>query len=113
MAPITPPKEPVQPLTKQQVKKNLADRVFPDFVIQAFNECITESNTKGSTTVMQEDVITRILELGSVELGVLERHTIFENNWLDIELHYKKAGWKVKYDKPGFNESYKAYFVFS
>ena len=36
----------------------------------------------------------------------------FDYNWLNIEKIYEDAGWAVKYDKPAYNESYDAYFIF-
>lgn len=41
------------------------------------------------------------------------RQFIFDKHWLDIEDTYRKAGWNVEYDKPGYCENYDAYFVFS
>ena len=56
---------------------------------------------------MQDDVAKLIVQKG------LKRQDIFDNHWLDVEDLYRKNGWKVDYDKPGYNESYNAYFVFS
>lgn len=99
---------PVQAITKEQVAQNLADRVFPDFVIQAFNECIQESKQKHSNNVYRKDVVARIIKLGDTTDSV-----IMANNWLDIESFYRKAGWKVSYYKPDFNESGDSYFTFT
>lgn len=30
-----------------------------------------------------------------------------------LDAVYEKAGWKVSYDKPGYNESYDPYFKFT
>jgi hypothetical protein len=40
------------------------------------------------------------------------QQVIFDNHWLDIEDHYRKAGWKVTYDKPSYYEDYDAFFKF-
>lgn len=98
----------MKPISKADVEHALDDREFPDFVIQAFNECIMEARIKNSKNVMQDDVVKRIEKLGNVS-----RNSIFENHWLDVERHYRKAGWTVYHDQPGFNESYKAYYTFS
>lgn len=37
---------------------------------------------------------------------------LIKEKWLDIEDHYRKAGWKVTYDKPAYCENYDAYFKF-
>lgn len=98
----------MKPITKDVVAEQLSNREFPDFVIQAFNECISESKVKGSTTVYQDDVVKRIVKLGKVR-----RQKIYDNNWLDVESHYQKAGWKVTFYQPAYNESGTAYFTFS
>lgn len=98
----------MEPITKAQVQENLKQRVFPDFIIQAFNECITEASIKKSSTVLQKDVLKRIKQISGKD-----SKEIFENNWLDVEDHYRQAGWKVHYDKPGYNEDYEASFTFS
>ena len=41
------------------------------------------------------------------------RQELFDNHYLDIEPAYRNAGWKVEFDKPGYNETYDSYFVFS
>jgi hypothetical protein len=39
-------------------------------------------------------------------------HLIFEKGLLDVETVYERAGWKVTYDKPAYNETYPATFRF-
>lgn len=34
-------------------------------------------------------------------------------HWLNFEGAYRRAGWKVEFDKPGYNESYPATFKFT
>lgn len=98
----------MEPITKQQVQELIKYRPFPDFVIQAFNECITESKMKNSSVVKQKDVLKRI-----VALSGKTAKEVLDNNWLDVEEHYRRAGWKVRHDQPAYNESYDAYFEFS
>lgn len=40
------------------------------------------------------------------------RERIFRGKILNFEEAYRAAGWSVFYDKPGYNESYSARFVF-
>lgn len=108
MKPIDHSPSPVQAITKEQVAKNLEDRIFPDFVIQAFNECIQESKQKHSNKVYRKAVVQRIKELGNVSDSF-----IMDNNLLDVEPFYQKAGWTVSYYKPAFNESGESYFTFT
>jgi hypothetical protein len=73
---------------------------FPKEVIEAFNEAIAEGfNRKGYVCFTQEYIVEKICEKLSVDSSV-----VFESYWLDVELLYEKAGWKVEYDKPGYNE---------
>lgn len=43
----------------------------------------------------------------------LLRGDVFERGYLDIEETYRKAGWSVVYDKPGYNETYDAFYTFT
>jgi hypothetical protein len=43
----------------------------------------------------------------------MERAEVFSKHYLDFEDVYRKQGWKVYFDRPGFNESYTATFTFS
>jgi hypothetical protein len=100
----------MNPITPAQAKAQKR-QVIPDYVIDAFNSCILENlQSDGSAKVPQEKVIEKILSLSSEETC---RQTIFDNHWLDIELCFSVAGWRVEYDKPGYNETYDATFTFT
>ena len=55
---------------------------------------------------MQDDLVEEI-----ADVMCISRRGIFDLGYLDIEDLYTK--WNVEYDKPGYNESYQAYFIFS
>jgi hypothetical protein len=38
---------------------------------------------------------------------------VYAKGWLNFEAIYEEAGWKVVYDKPGYNETYDANFTFT
>jgi hypothetical protein len=80
---------------------------IPDFVIDAFNELIVKNfkHGSGSATVLQDDVENMIK-------AKYESRGYCETRWLDVEPLFEKIGWKVTYDKPGYNESYPASFLF-
>lgn len=103
----------VKPITPQEASAKFVD-LLPDFVIEAFNELISERiGTGRRCKILQDETIDRILKKAE-ETGVdLGRQTIFDRHYLDIEKAYESAGWKVSYDKPGYNESYEAFFEFS
>lgn len=80
---------------------------IPEFVYDVFNALITEHWDGRVAKVLQEDAQTGIAALCRVsDSEVLKR------GWLDIEAIYAEAGWVVKYDKPGYNETYEPYFLF-
>lgn len=95
--------KPIKP--KEAALKKVSD--IPDGVIKAFNTLIVKNLSNGYSQVTQKDAVNEIVK----NMGC-DREDIFNKNWLDIESHYRKAGWKVKYDKPGYNESYEAFFEF-
>lgn len=88
---------------------------IPDFVYDIFNELLTKRWNNGKPIVIsQDEVVTSIIgrynELYDTELN---RQAIFHYHWLDVESEYIKAGWDVEFDKPGYNESYKAFYTFT
>lgn len=100
-------KNKIKPLTPADVKKKKL-LSFPDEVIEAFNELILENWEVNSARVEQEDVIVRIMEKMNCK-----ESAVIDNHYLDIEDLFRKAGWKVEYDKPGYNENYEPYFQFT
>lgn len=94
---------PIKP--EEVVAKRLVD--IPEEVIQVFNELISQNWNGHSATVDQSKAckaICKALKIKSYEA--------YERNLLDIESLYEQSGWVVKYDKPGYNESYEAHYVF-
>lgn len=80
---------------------------FPDFVFEAFNRKISKVRNATVIRVFQDDVIDLIIDLGDVT-----RSEIFNNNWLDIEDHYRDAGWVVHYCKSPYWSDEDSYFEF-
>lgn len=89
---------------------------FPDWVFEAFNELIAKKYTCGQATIYQDDVIDLILQKANKGVfddeGRLNRSQIFKLGYLNVEEVYREQGWKVTYDKPAYNETYKASFEF-
>jgi hypothetical protein len=83
---------------------------MPDNVIEAFNELIAEKWNGSSSTVKQADAVERIIKKFGWDKE--QEDELWDDNWLDVEPIFRKAGWKVEYDKPGFNESYPATYTF-
>lgn len=87
--------------------KELQISLIPNEVFECVNELIAK-NLKGKrSTVLQKELLVLICKRMRVR-----SETVFKNNWLEFEDHYRKAGWKVSYDSPGYCESYDASFEF-
>lgn len=96
------------PITPEEVSNKKAD-LIPGFVFDAFNTLITQNiDANGSSTVFEKEVVELIVQTNPKS----EISSIYLKRWLDVEDVYRKVGWKVKYDKPAYCESYDAYFVF-
>lgn len=97
----------MEAMTPKQVVDLKMSRI-PEKVFEVFNEVIADNLSDGYATVKQNDVIARIL--GKIDNTT--RQEIFDNGWLDVEPFYRKKGWKVTYDRPGYNETYEASWTF-
>jgi len=96
--------EPIRPDEVTEKKITL----LPDAVIRAFNTLIAKKFNGYESTVKQDEAINAIM----AEDETISRQEIFDNHWLDVEDIYRNIGWEVKFDKPGYSESYSAYYVF-
>lgn len=98
----------VNPVSPEQVVE-LKKKQIPDGVIEAFNEIIAKNWNGHSSTVLQDEVVEAIIE----KVPRATRRKVFDNHWLDVEDIFRSEGWKVEYDKPGYNETYRASFKFT
>jgi hypothetical protein len=96
----------VEPISPNEVKK-----IIPDFVIEAVNHLIKEKWNGVNATVLQDEILD-IIASDDIDDDKPSKREIFEKNWLDFEDLYREKGWIVEYDKPGYNEFYKAKFIF-
>jgi hypothetical protein len=94
------------PIRPEDVNTRKSARI-PQQVFEVFNRLIARQWDGHSATVRQSEVVRLLIEAG------FERAQIFAERMLDVESAYEAAGWKVVYDKPGYNESYPATFTFS
>jgi len=76
---------------------------IPEEVFEAFNELIQQN----MGTVCQDEVVSLIMKKMTIS-----RDLVFKNGWLHVEEAYRRVGWEVEYDKPGYNETYPATFHF-
>jgi hypothetical protein len=100
----------VKPIAPDEIIPAREEQI-PDGVIEAFNELIAKNYQSGSSIVKQPAVVNLIM----VKMGLTDgdRSKVYDEYWLNIEEIYRKAGWTVEYDKPGYNENYDAFFTFT
>lgn len=98
-----------KPLSPKDVEnaKATTGNTIPQ-VIEAANELIAQRwNGYESRFFLHE-----LAKLARSKLGWDEKK-FFEDGDLDIEPIFRKAGWVVDFDRPGYNETYEAFFVFT
>lgn len=98
----------VKPITPEEVQDKKNDTI-PSEVVEAFNELIVENWSKVQARVTQRAAVVRIKK----KLPAIPLNDLYENNWLDVEALYRKAGWKVSYESPSMDESFEPYYIFS
>lgn len=106
-------------LTPAQVREGQISSI-PKEVIEAVNRLLVRNMRNGRAMIKQATIIETALRLMHEEHHVLAESSIlmvtekdfYDNGWLDFEPIFRAAGWKVTYDKPGYNETYEAYFKF-
>jgi hypothetical protein len=100
----------VKPITPQEALELKQNVIIPDVVFEAFNELIATEFDGSHASIRQDDVVNLILKKMSAA-GIDDPQVNYR--WLDIEPLYRKAGWQVEYDKPGYNEEGPALFKFT
>jgi hypothetical protein len=96
---------PTNPITPGEVL-GLKEKLLPGFVMRTWNRLIAQ-NMQGKTSFITQAEMVKALE------NFCSRKVIFELGYLEVDEIYKKAGWKVKYDRPGFNETYEPFWEFT
>jgi hypothetical protein len=93
------------PLSPAEASEQQVQQI-PDEVFVVFNSLIARDLYDGASTVFQDEVVKALTEQG------LRSVDINKNHWLDVEESYRAVGWKVLYEKPGYNETGRSYFEF-
>jgi gamma-glutamylcysteine synthetase len=62
---------------------------------------------------LQRTAVKKIIEVFQREGKEISSKEIYDKKYLDIESLYKKHGWVVVYDKPGYSETYDPYWTFT
>lgn len=95
----------------EPIKPSDVDIRIPDFVIEIVNEFIKKEWDGERSRILQTDIVNEIVARYP-GMGDITSQTVYKTHWLDFEDLYRQVGWKVKYDKPGFNEFYEPFFIF-
>lgn len=82
---------------------------IPPELYDTVNEFIKQRSSDNPITITQKEVMEALL----ARMPHVTRQHVWDHRWLDFESAYKKAGWKVVYDKPGYGETYEAFWEFS
>lgn len=98
----------IKPISPKEITDDM-ENIIPAVVISTVNKMLKKEYRNGQAILQQSKIITAILNSDKS----MTRISLFENNWMDFESIYRKAGWKVVYDKPAYNETYEATFTFS
>lgn len=95
-----------KPITPKEL---IAARIqsFPSVVFDAFNAAIGDAWDGNCAVVKQGRVALTIADELSIPVG-----EVYKRLYMDIEPFYRKAGWKVKYSKPGIDENFEPYYTF-
>lgn len=80
---------------------------IPDVVIETVNRLLAENMRLGRAVIKQKDLVDELVS------GGLDKGEIYDRGWVDFEDLYREYGWKVHYDKPGWNEDYPAFWEFT
>lgn len=109
---------PFTPHEAVEAGRRLAITQIPDYVVAAVNNLLTKAfaipNQPKSVNIYQDKLISEILRLApSHGVHGLTQTQIFDQHLLDIEVLFREQGWNVIYDRPGYGESYEAFFKFT
>jgi hypothetical protein len=96
-----------KPITPKDVESIKAARMRPE-MIEAANELIAEKwNGYNANFTVAELCARARLKLK------MEAKESFQDGELDIEVVFRKHGWRVEFDRPGYNEMYDAHWIFT
>lgn len=102
----------MKPISPIEAKGKKIETIEPE-IIEATNELIIERLSGRRAEVLQKDIVARYkVVCKRKSKRPLSEDVLYKKHQLDIEDVFRQAGWSVTYDKPGYNESYDASFIF-
>lgn len=96
----------VKAFSPEDAKKSHV-HIIPDEVLEAVNDLLAVKYRKHSKsiTIYVKEVVDALVAKG------FDREKIFEDRLLDFEGVYEKAGWKVVFTRPSYNETGEQYWT--
>jgi hypothetical protein len=105
----------VKPISPQKAQEAKAFSI-PEYVIAAVNELLVKKvhpTANVQHVVLKQDTVVEAIIAKAAEGGLdVTAQYLFDEHYLDFEALFSSAGWRVVYDKPGYNESYEAFWKF-
>lgn len=98
----------MKPITPQECSAQAGSHI-PELVVESVNALLKKKYSGGRATFTQDEVIAEIQKRGDT----ISREQIFDSKWLDFEPLFRRAGWDVEFDKPGYCETYDANWKFT
>ncbi len=101
--PACPPKlNEMKPISPKEARDSKVKVIHPG-IIEAVNQLIIQKfNGKNSFGIKQGDILKLFVQANPD----YDTDLLFKEHHMDFESVYEKEGWKVYYDKPGFNETH-------
>lgn len=101
----------VKPLSPSEVRSRQCGGI-PDCIIEAVNELLVKEWNGREITISQLSIIKLAIKKNRGKGSLINGKMMIDNGWLNFEPIYRKLGWNVYYEKPGFNEPGESYFIF-
>jgi hypothetical protein len=102
----------LKPITPEEANALKRKHELPDFVMEAWNEMITDNLQGAKSVFSQRALVHRIVAKAEASGVTVPTVVVYESGWLDLEETFRRAGWTVRFDKPGHNESYEPTYTF-
>lgn len=98
----------IKPISPNEIQESLAD-IIPPEIVMAVNNLLKKKFRGNSVTIYQKEIEAEVFKINPK----MTSEMIYDNHWMDFEPLFVAQGWDIEYDKPGYNESYEAYFIFT
>ena len=97
------------PISPDDISDN-KEKYIHQTIIKTVNKILKERYNLGSTVDIKISEISKPFFEAHPEI---DEDKAWKAKMFDIEDAYRKFGWKVSYDRPGWDESYEGFYKFS